>query len=909
MSQTDLRYWHAMEQGQILAELGVSRSRGLSSDEAARRLSTYGPNALAQAPRPTLLQQFFEEFRDFLVILLLISAAVSALMGETADAAVIGAIIILNAVIGVAQKRRAENALEALKKMAAPTARVLRDGQPAVVESSHIVPGDILLLDAGDTIAADGRLLESALLKVDESSLTGESVAVDKNADVILGGEAPLGDRINCVYMGSTVTYGRGMAVVVGTGMHTEMGKIASLLDQTPDEQTPLQARLAALGRTLGIAALAMVAVVFAAGMLRGEAAFDMFLTSVSLAVAAIPEGLPTVVTIVLSIGVQRMAARNAIIRSLPAVETLGSADVICSDKTGTLTTNQMTVRALFTLDASVKVTGEGYSSRGELVPEEEGTKVPPGVERLLTCAVLCCDARVKPVSEGADRLDVIGDPTEGSIVVAGLKADIGKSKLEQWAPRVAEIPFESERKRMTTLHRLPESYLCCSKGAPDEILNVCTHVLAGGQVMPLTEELRARIEQTNARLAEGALRVLGVAQRELAELPAAVTVESVERGMVFLGLIGMQDPPRPEAAAAVAECRDAGITPVMITGDHRNTAVAIARDVGIMVEGAEAVLGSELAKMSDEELDRRVESIRVYARVAPEHKVRIVDTWRRKGRVVAMTGDGVNDAPALKAADIGAAMGRTGTDVAKSAAHMILADDNFATIVAAVREGRVVFDNIKKTVLFLTSCNLGEILVIFAAILLGLPRPLLAIQILWLNLITDGLPALALGVDPAAADIMKRTPRGRSEAMVSRAGMVRLLIYGLAIGGLGLWSFAMGLGWPGPLDFSEARLEHARTMCLLTMSFAQLFHALNSRSELESLVRVGPLSNATLIGAILVSGGLQAVITYVPYLSKLFHAVPITGREFGEAMTLAIAILAVGELTKLVSRTRRRAA
>lgn len=905
MGQTDVRHWHAMEQGQILAELGVSRSRGLRSDEATRRVSEYGANALAQAPRPSLLRQFLEEFRDFLVVMLLISAAVSALMGEAADAAVIGAIVVLNAMIGVVQKRRAENALEALKKLAAPTARVLRDGQPTVVATVHVVPGDILLLDAGDTVAADARLLESALLKVDESSLTGESVPADKDADVILGGESPLGDRINCVYMGSTVSYGRGMAVVVGTGMRTEMGKIASLLEQTPDDQTPLQVRLAALGKTLGIVALAMVAVVFAAGVARGETAFDMFLTSVSLAVAAIPEGLPTVVTLVLSIGVQRMAARNAIIRSLPAVETLGSANVICSDKTGTLTTNQMTVRRLYTLDVSVRVTGEGYSDQGELLIDEDGSDVPPCVERLLTCAVLCCDARLKSVSDGPGRFDVIGDPTEGSIVVAGLKADIHKDRLEQWAPRVAEIPFESVRKRMTTLHRLPESYLACTKGAPDEMLEVCTHVLSAGQVMPLDGELKAAIRRTNAELAEGALRVLGVAQRELAELPESVSVESVERRMVFLGLIGMQDPPRPEAAVAVAECRDAGITPVMITGDHLSTAVAIARDVGIMDEGAEAVLGSDLAAMSHEELDRRVESIRVYARVAPEHKVRIVEAWRRKGCVVAMTGDGVNDAPALKAADIGAAMGRTGTDVAKSAAHMILADDNFATIVAAVREGRVVFDNIKKTVLFLVSCNLGEIMVIFAAILLGMPRPLLAIQILWLNLITDGLPALALGVDPPAGDLMRRRPRGRSEAMVSSSGIARLVVYGAVIGGLGLWSFAVGLGWPGPLDFGEVRLEHARTMCLLTMSFAQLLHALNSRSELESLVRVGPFANTALLGAILVSGGLQAVITYVPYLSGLFHVIPITGIEFAEAMGLAVAILLVGEVTKAVGRRR----
>jgi len=900
-----MKRWHSLEPGQILQGLGVSRGRGLSSEEAESRLRTYGPNALAEAPKPTLLQQFLGQFKEFLVLLLLASAAVSAVLGEVEDAAVIGAIVLLNAIIGVVQERRAENALEALKRMAAPTARVIRDSQPATVPAASIVPGDILLLEAGDTVPADARLLESALFKVDESSLTGESVPVEKDSSALLVADVPLGDRVNCVYMGTTATYGRATAVVVATGMNTEMGKIASMLDQAPTEPTPLQVRLAALGKMLGIVAIVMVGIVFAAGVFRGEQMFEMFLTAVSLAVAAIPEGLPSIVTIVMAVGVQRMAARNAIIRSLPAVETLGSANVICSDKTGTLTTNQMTVRRLYTLDSSLKVTGEGYSREGRFVMEDgtEASGVPPSVERLLTCAVLCCDARVKPVSVGSSDMELIGDPTEGAIVVAGLKAGIEQSRLEQSSPRVAEIPFDSERKRMTTVHRLPESYVCCTKGAPDEMLEVCTHVLVSGQVMPLTPSLKEEIGRTNAHLAEAALRVLGVARRELPELPADISVGSVEKGMVFLGLVGMQDPPRPEAAAAVAECREAGITPVMITGDHKNTAVAIARDIGIMTEGSIAVLGSELAQMSDEELDAEVESISVYARVAPEHKVRIVSAWRRKGKVVAMTGDGVNDAPALKAADIGAAMGKTGTDVAKSASHMILADDNFATIVAAVREGRVVFDNIKKAVFYLTSCNLGEIMVIFTAILLGLPRPLLPIQILWLNLITDGLPALALGVDPPARDLMKRKPRGRHEPVVSRAGLVRLAVYGLAIGGLGLWSFAVGLGWPGELHITEERLLHARTMCLLTMSFAQLFHAFSCRSELESLLEVGPFTNRALVGAVVLSGTLQALITYVPVLSRLFNVGPNNVVDFAEALGLAGSVLLVGEDTKVVCR------
>ena len=729
-SESNMKRWHSLEPGQILQGLGVSRGRGLSSEEAESRLRTYGPNALAEAPKPTLLQQFLGQFKEFLVLLLLASAAVSAVLGEVEDAAVIGAIVLLNAIIGVVQERRAEHALEALKRMAAPTARVIRDSQPATVPAASIVPGDILLLEAGDTVPADARLLESALFKVDESSLTGESVPVEKDSSALLVADVPLGDRVNCVYMGTTATYGRATAVVVATGMNTEMGKIASMLDQAPTEPTPLQVRLAALGKMLGIVAIVMVGIVSPPGC-SGRAD-----------VRDVPDGGEP--------GRGGHPGRLAIHRHhcdgcrssthggaqchnpKPAGGgDAGSANVICSDKTGTLTTNQMTVRRLYP-DSSLKVTGEGYSREGRFVMEDgtETSGVPPSVERLLTCAVLCCDARVKPVSVGSSDMELIGDPTEGAIVVAGLKAGIEQSRLEQSSPRVAEIPFDSERKRMTTVHRLPESYVCCTKGAPDEMLEVCTHVLVSGQVMPLTPSLKEEIGRTNAHLAEAALRVLGVARRELPELPADISVGSVEKGMVFLGLVGMQDPPRPEAAAAVAECREAGITPVMITGDHKNTAVAIARDIGIMTEGSIAVLGSELAQMSDEELDAEVESISVYARVAPEHKVRIVSAWRRKGKVVAMTGDGVNDAPALKAADIGAAMGKTGTDVAKSASHMILADDNFATIVAAVREGRVVFDNIKKAVFYLTSCNLGEIMVIFTAILLGLPRPLLPIQI-----------------------------------------------------------------------------------------------------------------------------------------------------------------------------------
>jgi len=908
--------WHAVVYGEALVELRTSRQSGLSDEEVRARLEEYGPNMLAEPPRRTIFQQFLAQFKDFLVILLLISAGVSGVVGEVEDALVIIAIAIVNAVIGVIQEQRAENALEALKKMASPKARVIRSGEPRVIDASTLVPGDIILIEAGDSVPADARLIESGMLKVDESSLTGESEPVELSASAVLGEDAPLGDRVNMVYMGSSVSYGRGVAVVVSTGMSTEMGKIAALLQEGKDEPTPLQVKLEAVGKKLGIAAVLLCVGVFAAGVFRGEAAFDMFLTAVSLAVAAIPEGLPAIVTIVLSIGVQRMAAKNAIIRHLPAVETLGSADVICSDKTGTLTTNQMTVRRVYVPGRVLEVSGDGYSAEGAFI--ESGTEIDvsedPSITRMLASAVLCNDARVRSVEietfgseESLDdspvRLEMIGDPTEGAIVVAGLKAGVDKVNLTQWAPRIEELPFESERKRMTTIHRLPEAYLSCTKGAPDELLKVCSSVYDGTEIIPLTEALREEIRRVNAEMASSALRVLAVAQREFDELPPKISVDTIENGLVFLGLIGMQDPPRAEAKTAVQECFDAGITPVMITGDHKVTAVAVARDVGIMTPDTIAITGAELSQMSNEELDDAVDRVRVYARVAPEHKVRIVDAWKRKGHIVAMTGDGVNDAPALKRADIGVAMGITGTDVAKSAADMIITDDNFATIVTAVREGRVVFDNIKKSVQYLVSCNVGEIIVIFAAIMLGLPRPLLPIQILWLNLVTDGLPALALGVDPPAPDLMRRKPRRGNDDVLGHAAVSRLVVYGISVALLGLSSFAMGLGWPGPLDTSAASLAEARTMCLLTMSFCQLVHAFNFRSELDSLFKVGMFTNRRLVMAFVASAILQLAVVYMAPIRGFFDLVDVHGEKLVNSLALALIMLVVGEVTKFVSR------
>ncbi|MCR4426133.1 MAG: cation-translocating P-type ATPase [Firmicutes bacterium] len=907
--------WHSMPPGQVLVELGASRESGLSEEEAEQRLKRYGPNTLSEASGRTLLQQFVAQFREFLVILLLVAAGVSALVGELDDAIVIAFIVVVNAVLGVVQERRAESALGALRKMASPKARVLRSGEVRMVDASMLVPGDVIMIDAGDSVPADARLIETALLKVDEASLTGESVPVEQNASAVLPVNAPLGDRVNCVFMGSSATYGRGVAVVVATGMSTEMGKIAAFLQQEEDRTTPLQQRLEYLGKRLGIVAVLLCIGVFIAGVLRGEEVFDMFLTAVSLAVAAIPEGLPAIVTIVLALGVQRMAARNAIIRRLPAVETLGSASVVCSDKTGTLTTNQMTVKRMYVPGRTIEITGDGYSPDGALI--ENGQRVDarsdPAVMRTLTCAVLCNDARVRSVSVKGSAgavttrasLEMVGDPTEGALVVAGLKAGVDKIQLAKWAPRISELPFESERKRMTTIHRTDDTYLCCTKGAPDELLKVCTHAFDGTAVVPLSDALRAEIQGANVRMADAALRVLGMAQKELTALPDTVSVETVEDGMVFLGLVGMQDPPRPEARDSVAECFGAGITPVMITGDHKATAVAIARDVGILTPDSVALTGAELARMSDRELDEAVEKIRVYARVAPEHKVRIVDAWKRAGHVVAMTGDGVNDAPALKRADIGAAMGITGTDVAKGAADMILTDDNFATIVAAVREGRVIFDNIKKAVQYLLSCNVGEIILIFAAILMGLPRPLLPIQILWLNLVTDSLPALALGVDPPSRHLMQRKPRDRNAAVIGPVAVRRMLIYGLSVAAVSLVSFAMGLGWPGPMDTSAENLLVARTMCLMTMSFAQLVHAFNFRSYIDSAFRVGIFRNRHLVASVLISGSLQLAIVYIPFLQGFFDVTAVQGLKFLDVLLLSMVLLAVGEVLKWVGRLR----
>ncbi len=912
-------YWHSLEPEEIAARLETNLERGLTPEQARERLATTGYNELAKTKKRPPWQMFFDQFRELLVLLLVAAAVVSAAVGEVLDAGVILAIVILNACIGFIQEYRAEQSLEALKKLAAPRARVIRAGEKQEVATREVVPGDLILIEAGDFIPADARLISSTNLKVDESALTGESEPVEKQALLLPDEEIGIGDRTNLVFMGTTATYGNGTAVVVATGMRTEIGKIAGMLEEMPREQTSLQRKLEEISKWLGGIAVLLCGVIFGAGLLRQIPPFEMFLIAVSLAVAAIPEGLPAVVTMVLALGVQRMAKRKAIIRKLPAVETLGSATVICSDKTGTLTKNEMTVKYLYAGGRLVKVSGEGYIPEGKFSSGEN--EIDPRGDRdlrlLLTAGALASNADLvleeeapenPAAGKGAEadlaphrKWRVLGDPTEGALVVAARKAGLTRRELEELYPRLGEIPFDSERKLMTTIHPadrarelVKEPYLAFTKGAFDVILTRSTHHLREGRILPLTEEIKRELNSQNERLAAQALRVLGVAFRPLANLPETLTPEEVEQGLVFVGLAAMIDPPRPEAKEAVEVCRRAGIKPVMITGDHKITALAIARELGIYEEGELVLTGTELDRLSDEEFQERVGRVSVYARVAPEHKVRIVEAFKKKDQVVAMTGDGVNDAPALRRADIGAAMGITGTDVAKEAADMVLADDNFATIVAAVKEGRVIFSNIRKTVHYLLSCNSSELIAIFAAIALGLPSPLFPLQILWINLVTDGLPALALGIDPPEPGIMDRPPRSPRAGIFAGKMGYYIMRQGLLIGALSLLAF--WLGYQGEAEL----LPRGRTMAFGTLALAQIVHSFNVRSLRLSLFRIGPWSNRLLLGAALISGGLQLLAMLLPPLQQIFKATPLGAEAWLTVAGLSLAPLLFEEAIKL---------
>ena len=860
---------HDTDLSELLRTLSTDPASGLTDADAAARLARDGENRLREKKKKSMFLRFLDQFKDVMILILLAAAVVSFVVacssGEASEffePILIVAIVIANAVMGVLQESKAEKALDALKNLSAPHARVLRDGKESVVEAKDLVTGDVILLEAGDFVPADARLLTAASLKCEESALTGESVPAEKDAQAAVASDAPLGDRRNMVYSGCSVTYGRATAVVTATGMNTEMGKIANLLDSSEDTQTPLQKKLANLGKYLGILALAACAVVFVVGLLNGMEVMDIFMTAVSLAVSAIPEGLPAIVTIVLAIGVQRMVKRNAIIRRLPAVETLGSASVICSDKTGTLTQNRMTLTHAY--------------ADGAAAPEAISSDNSESVRRLLRLAALCCDGSV---TFTGDTEQHIGDPTETAILVAAHKNGMDKDDLNAQSPRIAELPFDSDRKLMTTVNRIDGQNIVIVKGAFD--------VLASRCVSGDLESARRVCDE----MSDQALRVLAVAAKRIDALPDAPTSDVLERDLTMLGLVGMIDPPRPEAREAVKQCRRAGIKPVMITGDHVVTASAIARDLGILQPGDEAVTGAQLQKMTDSELDSRVRSISVYARVSPEDKIRIVRAWQRQGEIVSMTGDGINDAPALKAADIGCAMGITGTDVAKGAADMTLTDDNFSTIVSAVREGRGIYDNIKKAVGFLLGTNIGEILTVFLAMVCWHKSPMLSMQLLWINLVTDSLPAIAIGMEAVEPDVMERKPKPRDESIFAHGMGVRIALQGLLFSGLTLFAFHLG-------ESTTGSLAGGQTLAFMVLALSQIFHAFNMRTN-QSLFKVGVFSNPQMNKAALVSLALTAAVLFIPPLATVFGLIQLPGWLYLAGLGLSLVSIPVVEITK----------
>jgi Ca2+-transporting ATPase len=890
------KWWHENIEFAV-GKLNTDPEKGLQDAEASARKAKYGPNQLAEKPGRSPIQLFLDQLRDFIIWVLIGAALVSGFLKEWIDALAIIGIVILNSILGFIQEFRAEKSLAALKKLSSPTTKVIRGGKHIIIPSSEIVPGDLVEMEAGDYVPADCRIIYgTGNLSTQEASLTGESTPVSKSAGVLEREETSLGDRTNILYMGTSVVSGKARALITGTGMNTELGKIADLIQEVEDNTTPLQKKLKEFGKIIIVLVFMLVGLIFTIGYFRGEEILGLFLTAVSLAVAAIPEGLPAVVTIALALGVQRMVKRHCIIRKLPSVETLGCTSVICSDKTGTLTKNEMTVQMVYQSGEYIHITGIGYAPEGEFMhnssmikPEEH-----PGLMRLLSGSVLCNGAQLM---HDAGVFRIVGDPTEGALLTLAAKAGLMKNSLEKEYPFFEEIPFDSDRKQMSVIRKYGHTHIAFVKGAPDVLLSNCSFIEENGNTLAMDQVKRESVIRANASLTNNAMRVLAIAYRYLDPLPVDLTAKNVEKNLTLLGLIAMIDPPRPEVKLAIQQCRSAGIRSVMITGDHKNTAVAIARELGFFESDSLAFTGEELDQLTEADLSRHVENTTVYARVSPEHKLRIVKAWREKGEVVAMTGDGVNDAPAVKEADIGVAMGITGTDVTKEVSEMVITDDNFASIVAAVEEGRGIYDNIRKFIHYLLSCNVGEILVMFIASLARLPVPLLPIHILWVNLVTDGLPALALGVDPTDKDIMKNAPRIQNEPVITRRMGSIILAQGIFI------AFCSLLAFWFVLYIEDGGIERARTAAFIVLACSQLFHAFNCRSMRESIFSLGFLSNMKLVGATVISFILQMAVVYLPFLQVVFKTQPLGLHDWIMVIFISSFPLWAMEIIKLIRR------
>ncbi|TCL62191.1 Ca2+-transporting ATPase [Hydrogenispora ethanolica] len=868
--------YHTMEPSEVLKAL-ETKSSGLSENEVLRRRAVYGQNELDEGKRKTVWSMFLEQFKDLMVIILLVAAAISGFMKELTDTFIILIVVLINAILGVVQESKAEKALAALKKMSSPYVKVKRNDETYQIRTEELVPGDVVLLEAGDFVPADLRLLESVSLKIEEAALTGESVAVEKMTAAIPEADMVIGDRKNMAFSGSSVTYGRGTGVITATGMKTEVGKIAAHIASHETQETPLQKKLAEMSKYLTVGIIIVSVIIFIAGVVQGRNGLEMFLIAVSLAVAAIPEGLPAVITIVLALGVQKMAKRNAIVRKLDAVETLGSTEIICSDKTGTLTQNKMTVQEIY-------VNGMNLAAADRAADHSD--------EAFFQILALCNDCRIKRTGDG--QVEVQGDPTEVALVQYAADAEYPKDQLDNSYRRRSELPFDSERKLMSTVNQLGDGLRVMTKGAPDLLLERCNRMLLPEGIVPLTDEKRQAIRDANRIMAGKALRVLGTAWKDIAQLPERPSTDNLEQELIFAGLVGMIDPPRPEARAAVAVCRKAGIRPIMITGDHRDTAAAIAKDLGILTEESGIITGSELNLIPDDQFNEQISRYSVYARVSPEHKVRIVKAWQNKGKIVAMTGDGVNDAPALKTSDIGVGMGITGTDVAKGVSNMVLADDNFATIIIAVEEGRKIYSNIRKSIQFLLSSNLGEVVTLFLGTMLNW-TVLLPIHILWVNLVTDTFPALALGVEKAEQDVMTQPPRKAGASFFADRVGVNIIYQGILKGLITLGAYFIGITY-----YSH---EIATTMTFATLGLIQLTHSFNVRSNTKSLFQLGIGTNGYLIVANLVSALLQVSVILIPFLNDLFKVEQLNLTQWLIVILASFSIIPIVEAVKWFER------